>query len=431
MAIMDVLSFYEAVLKAAGVSITEDKCLDIDTGDEKIPLTIKSKRVVLPYENQLRIADWSQRVAFHPLKESLVGGESEVLARFRLCVTSHLNILFADILQELLVIGSSPAQHSQLNPSQSEFLTVVKDIDEKTVVALQNIIKKTPTNRISKSFVDMFIRKGGVLEGKTYDCVGIVSFPLYEELKESDKEIWGVKLRVKDRTAIMSLMEYMIPGIGEQNRYSYPTMSRKAPRTECLLWTFANVLSPLANLVTLFNGVFTKEYAVNMDWIETLENIGELDKELRSMPMLSGNEASRSKVEEAEQRVQENAAVGRAVERVAPPLRTLGDPAPAQAAETTSAVAATVASNGRKNYSDFLRQPEIRERLSNNRAWANERSFGGLPVDNRNFGRREPQSYMAATEVRRQIRNGGGGGNFGRGGGNFGRGGGGSGGYNM
>lgn len=302
---MKLLQLYKAILKTANLVVTEDGYVSRDKGNSKEPAMIKGKRLVLPTPEQLRNGDWKDRIVFHPLSENVLRGESAVLEDFRRSINMKLNINIGMIAYQLLLIASSPALHPKLTPDQSEFLSKVKHADEKTMENFMKLMKAMKTTEVQRAFVSIYLKRGGLVHGKKHMRVGVVTFPLYEELLKGN-EVYGVKLRVKDVDTFKALFEYMIPGIEKGDAHNRGSDSDVAPYLDSLMKALIAVAAPLNDLVDLFHNQFDNPDAdpdedaptvcdtlrFDDSWVEAFDNLNAMINEIRLIPMQAGNEGA-------------------------------------------------------------------------------------------------------------------------------------------
>lgn len=284
---MKINNLYKSILKTAGMSVTNDGCISMSLVGVSTPVNIKGKRLVLPTQEHLSNPDWTNRIAFHPLSENVLRGETEVLETFRRGINFNLNYYYGIISISLLRLAASNGEHSKLNPGQSEFLSHVKDADDKSIEALTKLIDAMPDN---KSFISIYLKKGGTLNGKTVSRLGVVSFPLYEELL-TNEEPFGVNIRVKDKKILLGLIEYMIPNVNVPEFYNRGSHCQIAPFLDALMKTVMGVASPINTLLTLFNNMIpdAEEMLIEDEWVPIFDNLGVMLSEIRSIPMQSND----------------------------------------------------------------------------------------------------------------------------------------------
>lgn len=295
---MNLLEIYKCVLSTAGMTADADGFISMRlAGTEKKPFFVKGKRLVLPTDTQLRNTDFENRVVFHPLSESILRGESEVVTAFREALVKRLNFVIGYAAINLLDLAVSTATHAKLSPEQTSFLAKVKDTDEKTVSCLQKITEQMMIGDNLRAFVHLRVQKNGLVGKTKHRRVGIVYFPFYEEIRKTpapkeSNEIYGIKLRKNDRETLRVLMEYMISGIESPDAWLFPSDSEIAPTMDALMKSLISVGDPINTVVELFKDYIegSEDLYFNGDWEESFSNMSALHKEIRLIPMQPGNE---------------------------------------------------------------------------------------------------------------------------------------------
>jgi hypothetical protein len=321
--VMNIIDLYKSILDCGNLSTDKDGFVSVKiTGS---PVLVGGKRLVLPTQNQLTSSDWNEKIRFHPLNENILRGESEIITKLRSVFNIRLNYTFAAIAQNLIAIVASTAEHHLLNPEQSEMLSAISEVDETTLELFNKItiaaIKEAP----DKAFINVFLKRGGTIAGKKYSRVGVVTFPLYEELKNADQELFhGIKLRVKDKLSIKQLYEYILPNLDKAESYNFGSDSNIAPFLHALMGTILGVGSKFNDILELFSKEIddTEMLLLASDWVDTFENLGEMLSQIRSIPMQQGNEGS-IKIVDAQPGVQQPISVPQA-----PQALTYQAPAP-------------------------------------------------------------------------------------------------------
>jgi hypothetical protein len=295
---MNLLDVYKSLLSTAGMSADPDGFISIQlAGTEKKPFLVKGKRLVLPTDTQLRNPDFTNRVVFHPLSESILRGESEVVTAFRETLVKRLNFIIGYVAINLLDLAVSTAVHSKLAPEQTEFLAKVKDTDEKTIHCLQKITEAMMIGDNSRAFVHLRVQKNGTIGTVKHRRVGIAYFPFYEEVKKIPapkeiNEIYGIKLRKNDRETFKVLMEYMISGIENSSSWMFASNSEIAPTLDSLMKTLIAIGDPINTVVDLFKNYIegSDDLYFNGEWEESFSDLNAMHTQIRMIPMQPGNE---------------------------------------------------------------------------------------------------------------------------------------------
>lgn len=298
---MDILKLYESMLKAAGAVVDEKGFVSNNlkdlTGEDNTPLTVGGKRLVIPNEHQLKTMFGSNNIAFHPLYEFPNRGESEVINKLRSMINVKLSYTLAVVMTNMISIACSIAEHHKLNPDQAEFLTLFTNIDETTLVNFTNYITALNKAGDNTHMVNIYLKRGGLLNKVRRNRVGVVSFQAYKEIKdsiESKTNPHGVKLRVKDKEIITKLFEYILPGIDKDDAYSVGSDSDVAPYTDALMRSFGGVAAKLNDILVLFKKRIegANKLIIDSDWEEYFDNLVALVPAIRGIPMQAGNEGA-------------------------------------------------------------------------------------------------------------------------------------------
>lgn len=297
---MDILKLYKQILDVAGMTADDEGRISVQlVKSSKVPVLVGSKRLVLPTPEHLRNPDPDHRVVFHPLTESVLRGESEVMRAYREAVSKRLNFIFPYIALHLLQLATSPAQHQNLTPDQTVFMDHLKNVDEGTVDRMKDIVREMVLGDASRSFVHFFLRRNGEVAGEKFLRVGVVSFPFYEELKKIPKpkepnEIYGVKLRKVDREALISLVEYMVPNITVPEAYNRGTNSSVAPSLVALMQTVVAIGDPINGMLEIFGELIGDQEVlfINGEWEEAFKDLPGLQRAVLLIPSQPGNEGS-------------------------------------------------------------------------------------------------------------------------------------------
>lgn len=284
------VDLYKAILVSMGCVI-EDEMVSFSAPDGNIPITIDNKRLVIPTTDVLRASRWNEWIAFHPICESVVRGESPVLKRTRVIANLRLNTVLTILLQELLGIAADVSRHSQLSPGQLAMLSEIPDASQKTVDALDKVLDAVSSEG-SKTLVSIYLKRGGVIDKQKYRRSAIVTFPILEELESETSEVYGVKMSKKDKATLRALFNWIIPkaAVGETSmEYSYGSSSDVAPYFEALIGAFHKVMFRLNAVSWKFRkylGAYPNIHTP-LDWSTAL---GSFAHYRGHIPVLAGNE---------------------------------------------------------------------------------------------------------------------------------------------
>lgn len=288
-----ILGFYKEILDVAGCSVDPEGNVSARNPcdpSEVAPVLIDGKRLVIPTKQQLSEPDWSKRLAFHPLVENIMQEESVVLGKYRQILNQQLQAIISLTIITLMEVAGSVGDTKKLTPDQLEALTIFKDMDAKSMEAFIQLLKRMPIGSVTHTFVSIYLKKGGLVNGKKFSRAAIVGFPFYTELCKDQKEVYGVALRKKDKEGFKKVMEFLIPGIDIPGEYDSGTFAKQAPFLTALLTSAGRLMDELNSTMTLF-GKFggLDEHLFNLGWSEFLNEADKYVSSIRMIPALPGN----------------------------------------------------------------------------------------------------------------------------------------------
>lgn len=292
---MQLVALYKQILESIGLQVEDNDYVSMDLGGEKTPCNVtigeESKRLVLPTQAILKEGNWTARVAFHPLCENVNLQESPVLKKLRTLINLRLNAVASVVLMELMTIAVNTDYHSKLSATASKYLSHVPDVDEKTLTALTKVLQKISTDGPHR-LVNVYLRRGGQWKGNDVSRLAAVNFPILDAFDDDQLEIFGVKMRKKDKVAIGNLFNYVFPKAAEAGHYSYGSNSMIAPYFHALVRAYAKVAKQLNDVLTRYRKHIeaADELIANLDWVEMTDDLS-VYRDL--IPRLNGNDGTR------------------------------------------------------------------------------------------------------------------------------------------
>lgn len=287
------VKFYKNMLHSLNVESNDESRLSlvISTGDDGDDLEQKclanGKRVVLPSNDLLKSGDWTGMIPFHPLSENLLRGESEIIHFLRNIIQFRLAGVIGILTSELLDIAASPKEHVDMSPSECEYLSLVPDVDDKTLKVLDKVLK----NGLG-DMVKVYLKRNGTLKGKEHRRVASVNFPIWDELTSEGTKIYRTSAgNKKNKKAIADLFNYVIPNAGDRDLWSTSSDSDIAPYFHALLRSYAHVAEHLNSLVDKHERMLSNPDQLRSDlgWIK---DINRMSKWRDVIPALPGNEGA-------------------------------------------------------------------------------------------------------------------------------------------
>lgn len=329
---MDLVPLYKAIIEAIGLKTNEHGYIFMELGDQLIPCTVNAERhLVLPTQAILREGVGEDRMAFHPIAESVVRGESAVLKKLRVLVNFRLGMVISELLEQLMAIAVNKDYHHKLTPTQAEFLALLPEADAGVYKALDKVLDSTSATGANK-LISVYLKRGGKLKSESYKRLAVVGFPLADELEKEERDIFGVKMRVKDKASIKALFEYLLPNANLIEEYSAGSNSHTAPYFDSLMHAFIKVARRLNGVVHKF-----RKHLPNADLLKSNldfeTELQDLSKYRDLIPVLEGNDGE--VIDETGQEVEQAASKSNRAAMAAQALNhtTANKPAPAPQAQ--------------------------------------------------------------------------------------------------
>lgn len=320
----DLLDFYGAVLRSASMEVEDNGCVNIALPGQEGPKLIDGQRLVTPTKEQLANPNWEERIAFHPVEENILRGESKIIETLRRDFNTRVNLSVCTLLYELMTIASSKADQAKLSPDQIQILTLVPEASEKDTDFLKALFKKMAFDNPAMAPVSLYIKRGGRTGDKGWRRLGVASFPLFQELTNGEAKVFGVKPpSTKVRDNVTKLLNYILPNQSSPESYSQGSDDETAPYFDALLKLFVAVAAPINDACHAFASAITDTDGILLeaDWIDAA---ADLTQYKRLIPSLKGNQGNAAEDQEPEA----NAAPAPAQTAQQPAARPAPAPAP-------------------------------------------------------------------------------------------------------
>jgi hypothetical protein len=285
---IDLVKVYREILHSLNVVDDADGLCSVKVGDQLFPISIKDKRLVLPTPEVLRNGDWRSLVAFHPMAENVMRGESPVIGKLRSLIGMRLSHTLIQLLHGLVEITSNASSHSKLPPKLADLLSTMPDADAKTAAALEKILESTEA-RAPEKFISIYLKRPGTLHGEKFSRLAVVTFPFAEEFEDAEPTVFGVKLRKKDYEGLEKLFHFIVPGCDTYEKYSAGSNSMYAPVFDALLRAYVNVAEQLNSVTKAYSKhlVDAKSLLIDLSWAAEMSDI-KIYRDL--IPTLDGND---------------------------------------------------------------------------------------------------------------------------------------------
>lgn len=269
------------------------------------PVKIGEKTLHLPTPEFLKNPDWDNYVAFHPLSESPMRGESEVLRVMRRYMVSNFNSVLAIIMEGLIRVAADTDGHKRLSAAASECLDAVPKADKNSVTAMGKVLAQMDKESVSdmskiidtlfttgrRKLVNFYLKRPGEYKGKEYSRVCVVEFPFLsaDAIDEDNRTIFGVKLRVNDFKGFRKLFGFIVATMESSGEtYNAATNSMTVPYLTVLLESWFKLAERLNKVIATYKKHIPelKDLKFDVSWKSALDDLASLS---RMIPPLEGN----------------------------------------------------------------------------------------------------------------------------------------------
>lgn len=283
------LNFLTEILTSLGCTV-RGRAILIVTEDGEYEIEVDGKTMVMPTPETLKLSNWDKEIAFWPLCESTLRGESEIQHEILSMVKGAVNVRLAALIWELFkVANSEECKANKLTPEQAEFLPHIPGLDADMVKRMGKLVLGVNPAEYKTSLIHINLKRRTKINGQPFDRACLVRFPLAE--MERKEKPFGVDLRVKDMDALTNLLDYILPEWQIENSYSRGTDSKVAPYFVATLLAYQNINARITLLAKRFEPTFPKFGAlVNEDnWVECMDDLHRMRD---CMPNLPGNDGA-------------------------------------------------------------------------------------------------------------------------------------------
>lgn len=286
------INFYTQFLTSLGLTVHGRRIVtEGEDGEEDV--IILGRQLVLPTLETLKASKWDTEIAFNPLCENTLRGESEVQQEILLMVRAALNGRLGALMWYLgKVADSKQCKENKLNPEQAEFLTHLPGFDSEMVKRIGKMVLGVDAEEYKTCLIHINLKRKGKIGGQSFSRAAMVRFPLVDMTR--DEKPYGASLRVKDYDAVQSLLSYILPNWDIENTYSRGTDSKIAPYFVATLLAYQNINARITEIAELFHKDFPDFGSlVNPDeWVGAMSNLAKMRD---AIPTLDGNEGSVAK----------------------------------------------------------------------------------------------------------------------------------------
>ena len=289
----DLVEFYSRLLRDVGIFETEGAKLSIHDGGESgelTPVTISGLRLVLPTEDILRNPKWNETIAFHPLSEDAISGESPVFKRLKIYMDIRLSSTMIVLMKVLLGVTADKSRHGNLDSRAIGLLQALDSVTSKAVDDL-NKLSRVLENVGEKKLMHIRVQRSGKVKDKGYRRATLISYPILTEFDRDDDEVFGVKFSSKkSKREVASLFKWILDLDSQPlDRHSMGSDEKVAPGFHSLILAYGKVMSRFAEIFDIFSNELEaySDFKPKLNWIDDAKNLSQFNYKI---PALDGND---------------------------------------------------------------------------------------------------------------------------------------------
>ncbi len=273
---------YEAILKSLYCKIEDGVVCSIDDK----PYTIDGKNIVIPSPDLLRENEWDDKIAFHPLCENALGGQSDIIRWLIKRVNHAITMNYCYLVTACIVIAqTTELQASIKNAKYTEYIGLLDGAKESTQKFWAKMIKTYADESSDVSFSNVYIQRATDIGDKTFARVAILDIPMLLG-ENAPGVLQGVKAPNRaDRDMILEFTKKVFFGL----EYQYGSNS-DVPYFESLMKLYYAVASRLNEVRKILKGGIDDGgliSTVSLSWHKWLET--DMLDQIGSIPPLNGN----------------------------------------------------------------------------------------------------------------------------------------------
>lgn len=351
----ELIGSYRELLETLHVHTNEGSDLlsfviSTDELEHSVPLMVNDKRLALPTQEVLASLKNGDVMAFHPLSEHTLRGESEVIKWLKENITFNVSYTLTNLILSLSELSVSSDQQKKTTSKQSEFLKIASNANDKTHAAINKLLTKH-----NDRLVNLYNKRDGVKGDETFRRLVVVNYPILEELEKPGTKVYDVEMgSKKNKETVKAIFEYVI---NPQVDYSAGSNSDVAPYFIGLINYYAGYLTHLNSLVHTYRKFIPDSKYLkidNMDAFDAFMDDTILTKYKRAIPALEGNiGANSNKVEEVEKESIKPSRIVPDVSRATTSkTRTVVDTPQQRTVQPEPAIAAAV--DGKRSWQDTM-----------------------------------------------------------------------------
>lgn len=296
-----IIDFYRSMLRSLSITENEDGILryQITPLHDPQPIMVPDKTsdpkvdrpLAMPTKEVLSRLNEDGLIGFNPLCESTIRGESEIFRELKFRVSTRINVVMWQLVKMLIMLARNEEEVKLLDSNQMELLARALGGEQPSDKFLAKFEKvwiasaKSADEKVVTIYIKRDAKQPGVPE--PYTRAAIVNFPLAREIEKTPNTIAGITVAKYEVRLLSNILNALLPGITEDDRYSYYSNPINVPNLTVLL----NAWYLIANTLNVYAKAFEQYLLDPSDLIETswFNDMQQLPRWNGVIPSLEGN----------------------------------------------------------------------------------------------------------------------------------------------
>lgn len=302
---------YKAMLLSWGCVVKDSGRIYYVAGGEEHPITIDEMGLYLPL-NDVLDGNTIDKAFFHPACENITSKETEVFKLIRKMTVMNLLTIFRNY--PVVLFGLCGKEKKGWKQHTLDMLEPIKATKRATRDELNKLFERMSVelgpDGLDNRFLHFKVTKGGGRNKNTGERVYYKtkpSFPFYTEIIKrlarteggTDNQTVELNNFTVSRGALKlaaHIFQQVIPAVNDPDEVEFESTNPVAARLVSYLGSYSDVVNQLNRVQNTFRADFDKAgiYAINDDWVEHMEDLPEIYRQVPVMDYNSHNTADES-----------------------------------------------------------------------------------------------------------------------------------------
>lgn len=282
---MKTIELYDGLLDSLGLPRDEENRILMGAGGT--PLQVGKKKLIALSQEVLDRNEWEGKIAFHPLSEDILMGQSPIIHFLQRAVRVRLTNLVLTCMSDLIQVCCSAELQSQAgDPDVATYIEPGRYPSPHTAAMWVKLMDRVRAAKTGDDVpLKVYLSRDAVIqvgsERVKYARVCTIGLPILDGSEDADVRLWDIPLKSKkDKVAIVGLLKMVV---GDQLEFGSNSC---VPYFHALTTAYVTIAKRIDKIQRSLKKV-NKWKAMNFTWAKLLDNLEEIEREI---PPLEGNQ---------------------------------------------------------------------------------------------------------------------------------------------